>query len=129
MSRENVEIVRRAFDAWQSGDSDAAPSYSAEDAGIESENAPGSLTGRAGIAQGFEDWFGAFTDYLAETQDLLDVGDQVVQLTRSGRRGRASGVPVEQQVALISTLGDGRVARVRVYNDHPSALEAAGLSE
>jgi ketosteroid isomerase-like protein len=44
-------------------------------------------------------------------------------------RAQASGVPLANAYASVSTLKDGRAIRVQEYYDHAEALEAVGLSE
>ena len=44
-------------------------------------------------------------------------------------RAQASGVPLTQTYAGVSTLKDGRVIRQHDFLDHAEALAAVGLSE
>ena len=44
-------------------------------------------------------------------------------------RGKASGVPVEQRVAYVYTVREGKVSEMQVWSDRGAALKAAGLSE
>jgi ketosteroid isomerase-like protein len=44
-------------------------------------------------------------------------------------RGRGSGVPVESQVAFLTTVRGGRIVHAKGFLDWDQALEAAGLSE
>jgi ketosteroid isomerase-like protein len=131
MSRENVEVVRQVIEAWRRGDFEAALSFYAENAVYESKIAGGSgrLTGRAGVARGFEEWLGTFTDYWVEIDGLLENGDQVIQLHREGGRGKGSGALTERQGAVIYTFSKGDIVRVQIFADQAAALEAAGLRE
>lgn len=131
MSQDNVEIVRRLMTAWEAGDYDTAMSFYADDAIYEpGPKAIGAaqFTGRANVEGGFADWFRAFDSYWTETLRLIDAGDDVVQLLREGGRGKASGVPVEAQPALVYTVRSGEIVRVRGFSAHQAALEAVGLS-
>jgi ketosteroid isomerase-like protein len=61
---------------------------------------------------------------------LIDAGnDSVVAFFHQSATGRGSGVPVEQEYAVIYELQDGQLVRMRLYIDRAEALEAAGLSE
>jgi len=42
-------------------------------------------------------------------------------------RGQASGVPLSQSFALVTTLRDGRPISHQEYYDHEEALAAVGL--
>jgi ketosteroid isomerase-like protein len=64
-----------------------------------------------------------------EVEELIDVGDQVVAVTRERAVGRASGVPVVSMAVSVWTLADGKVIQVQVFDDRQQALEAAGLRE
>jgi hypothetical protein len=44
-------------------------------------------------------------------------------------RGRASGIELVRDDALVFELRSGKIARLDYYNDQAEALEAAGLSE
>jgi ketosteroid isomerase-like protein len=44
-------------------------------------------------------------------------------------RAQASGVPLTEAFAIVSTLKDGMVIRHQEYFDHVEALEAVGLRE
>jgi hypothetical protein len=45
-------------------------------------------------------------------------------------KGKGSGIEVQQPVADVFTLHDGRVVRAELgFTDRAEALEAAGLSE
>ena len=133
MSHENVDIVHRLMEAWQRHDYATALSFYAEDAVFEPWEgyALGEqrFTGRRRVAEGFAEWFETFDDYWSTVDALIDAGDQVVQLSREGGRGRISGVPVAGETALVYTFRDGEIVLVRGYRDHTAARAAAGLAE
>ena len=60
---------------------------------------------------------------------MIDAGDQVVVTYRQRGRGKGSGIEVENALAAVATMRDGKVIRGRVYWDRAAALEAAGLRE
>jgi ketosteroid isomerase-like protein len=59
--------------------------------------------------------------------ELIDLGDQMLLLADGTMRAQASGVPLTQVFALVSTLRDGRLIHFQEYYDHDEALEAVGL--
>jgi ketosteroid isomerase-like protein len=51
----------------------------------------------------------------------------MLHLYRIVGRGRGSGVPVAQDIAILWTLRQGRVVHGKVYLDQREARRAAGL--
>jgi len=54
--------------------------------------------------------------------------DTVAYTARMRERGRASGVEVTTQIALVWTLRDGKVIHLSVYQTSDEALKAVGLA-
>ena len=133
MSRENVEIVRRLFEAQARHDLDAIEDL--YDPSIEWDDVSGlwgdwgERRGRDGVRDAFASWFEAFEDVTFTAEDFLDAGDHVVVATRIRGRGRGSGLAVDQSITLVWALKGGRVTRVGGYRDRSEALEAVGLGE
>jgi ketosteroid isomerase-like protein len=133
MSNENVEVVRRLFDAQARNDVDTIrelydPSIQWDDvSGLWGDW--GARRGRDGIRDAFASWFEAFEDVTFTAEDFLDAGEHVVVVTRIRGRGRGSGLVVDQSITLLWTLSGGRVTRVGGYRERSEALQAAGLSE
>ena len=130
MSRENVEIVRRMYDAFARGDYETSLSYN--DSEIEfsqpgDEPGGGTYHGHEGVIEAFAKWLGAWDDYGVEAEELIDFGDDVLARTRHHGRGKGSGVEVEMQIFQLLTLRNGKVVRMRMYYDEAEALEAVGL--
>jgi ketosteroid isomerase-like protein len=61
--------------------------------------------------------------------ELIDLGERFVVLADGRMRAQASGVPLTEAFALVSTVKDGRVIHLQEFYDHAEALEAVGLSE
>ena len=133
MSQQNVELVRRGYEAFAEGDIESAlamlhPGIQIEDhdRSLETpttyEGRDGFLTLFAAVNEGFSD-----VRYIAE--DVTEVDDQVlVQVHRTGR-GEASGAKVDERQFHVWDVVAGRAVRFRVYLDHDQALEAVGLRE
>jgi ketosteroid isomerase-like protein len=61
---------------------------------------------------------------------VRDAGsDRVVVFFRLWGTARASGVPVDERVATVFQLREGRLHRMVVYRNRHEALEAAGLGQ
>jgi hypothetical protein len=134
VSRENVEVVRRAIDAFNRGELEAlAEVVDFYDPEIEYHEDPGFLEagvyrGPGALAAHWRQFLDAFEDYRFEIEELLDAGDDVVVLTHQLGRGKGSGIEVDMRNAWVFTLRDGKLARIRPYADRAEALAAAGLA-
>ena len=126
MAAENVELVRRIYDAWMRDESAAPfiardieyvnPSYAVE---------PGIRRGRRIFAAVRE----IYGQYRIRPTRYVDAGDDVVVLARVEALGDGSGVSVVGEQGFIWTVRDGRAVRFCWFNSHREALEAAGVSE
>jgi ketosteroid isomerase-like protein len=132
MSQENVEIVRRSFDAFLRGDFDGAMQAFHTDIAYDlTRLSPDGevYEGHEGVRTGMRRWLGTWDDYAMEVVEYVDAGDSVVIFFRESGRGKGSGVRIEQSVAGVWTLLDGEVVRVTPFLDRSEALEAVGLRE
>lgn len=130
VSRENVEIIKRAYEAFARRDNATSRSYydpEVEFSQPAEEPGGGTYRGPDGVTEGFRKWLAAWDDYRVEVEDLSDVGEHVLAKTRHHGRGKTSGIEVEQVIFQIWTLRNGKIVRVRMYYDEAEALEAAGL--
>jgi ketosteroid isomerase-like protein len=132
MSEENVEIVKRALDAFSSGDAAAFAELTAPDiewtvglAAVEGEV----FHGREGVATYFERLGSAWDEFRFLADEFHDLGDVVLVLGRLGGRSRGGGVPVESPVGAVWELRGGRIWRLRAYLDQAQSRAVAGLEE
>ena len=136
MSQENVEIVRRAFEAFAQGGLDAMGDFWADD--IDHRAAEGAIDdrgpihGKDALRAYLQEWLDMFDDPKLEPVELIDAGeDQVVALVRGS--GRPKGASAETELtlsyAILYTIRDGKIARGREYWTKEQAREAAGLRE
>jgi ketosteroid isomerase-like protein len=138
MSEENVEIVRRLFEAFQTGmkRGDLTVWFDSEDLADDFEwmTPPevaglGTYRGREGFLEFMRAWTEDFEDWSIELERVIDAGeDQVVGVFHQRATGKGSGVPIELVQGFVWELDDGRVVRMRNYVSPADALEAAGLS-
>jgi ketosteroid isomerase-like protein len=133
MSREDVEAVQRAWEAWERGDMDALFRFYDPDIEWDQTHYSGFgfsavYKGHEGVKQFFREWLSSFEDYWARPQEFIDAGDCVVVRVTQGGRGKGSGIPVEMApYHQLYRLRGGRAVRIEVYRDERQALEAAGL--
>lgn len=134
MSEENLELARAAYFALVGDQWDVAANLLAPE--VELHGTVGGLD-EGTVARGVEEVRQRFQQEEPEAWDqiryrpekFISAQDRVVVLQRESRRGRGSGVEVENHTAAIFELRDGRVVRIQGFMDQGEALEAVGLSE
>jgi ketosteroid isomerase-like protein len=134
MSQENVEILRRAYDAFNRGDLDmlASEFYDPQVEWQTSREDPDAAThrGREAVRRYFDQWLESFEGLHADVEEYIDASnDRVFTWVRWTGRGRESGIDTEWWLAIVSTLRGGRILRVEEYFDRAEGLEAAGLKD
>ena len=133
MSKENVEIVRRMYDAWERGDYESALAYFHPDVEwSEPPDNPGARTwhGHEGVQRAVATWMGAWEDYRHERRELIDCGgDRVLMAGWQTGRGKGSGVEISEENFSVYRVREGRIVKQQMFRHRADALEAAGLSE
>lgn len=132
MSQDNVEQYHRIAEAFEKNDLDAFLTFFDE----EVEFAPRSAAvhggspfrGHDGIRSWWESMFSVFSDYVAEIDDVRDLGNVVFGRARLRGHGMGSGVAVEQPQWHVVEWREGKVIRWQTLASEAEALEAAGLT-
>jgi ketosteroid isomerase-like protein len=132
MSQQNVELVRDSWTALATGGLDAMAEFWDEEISWRAiEDAPddvGEMHGVAAARRYVQDWLDMFEDIVNVPQELLDVGDErVIAVQHVTGRARLSGVETELRYAVVYTLRDGKIVRVKEYRNREQALDAVGL--
>jgi ketosteroid isomerase-like protein len=133
MSRENVEIVRRLYEAVHRGDAETVLAlYDPDVVWDFSESPIGAALelkiyrGHDGLRRWWSEWREAWEGYEDSYEDLLDAGDHVVAAIVSRGRGRASGAQVEWTQYGVWSFQAGKIVRVAWFGTREDALEAIG---
>ncbi len=101
MSQENVELVRKAVDAWNSGGVD--------------------------VMRGWND---SFDEYTVAACEIRDLDDKVVWLGEMAGLIRGSEVAVRQPMGSCAwDFRAGKIGKARFFPSWEEALEAAELPE
>jgi ketosteroid isomerase-like protein len=135
MSQENVELVLKIHTAVIQGDLEGLLSVAHPNAeyraatqqAIEGEGT--AFRGHDGICRWFRELHDLYEDLDSDILEVRDLGDQVVIVFLVRGRGTASGVTLEQSLAQVVTLQQGKVIGIREYFTREEALEGVGLSE
>ena len=129
MSQENLEIVRRCYEAF------ARQRFPSEEFADEIEwtTSPdlpdaGTYRGRENVQQYFAEWVAGWDEVRNEPTELIDAGDRVVAMVHGTFRLTEDARPFESDYAQLWRLHGGLVVSVQVMSG-AEALEAAGLSE
>ena len=133
MSEENVETVRRGYEAFNRGDIDAWLEYFHPD--VEVHDLP--TIPDAPVRHGHDDlrkWVEMMQDVWSEEsyyepERFTTAGDLVIVAVRAHGSGRGSGVPIEISFFTVFEMRDGKIQRLWSYFDEEKALEAARLRE
>ena len=133
MSSDNVELVRRAVDAWNRRDPDLWRSYATPD--IEWTPAgPAAVEGTIyrghdEVVAGLESVWQTWDEVFFEEAEVYDLEGSTLWLGRLKLRGASSHVALDQEFAVRFVLRAGKLAGIHAFLSRRDALEAVGLAE
>jgi uncharacterized protein len=136
MSEENVEIVRRSYEAFMRGDGEAALSaYSPDAEWDDTRFRPEGKVhrGRDEISALVRRWVGTWTDYSIKLERVIEAGNRVVVIYEERGTGKGSGLKVNTQVGMVISLGGDRSherssIRIRSRPSKPPGCGSRGLA-
>jgi ketosteroid isomerase-like protein len=129
MSKQNVELIRRGFEHFMAT---GEPAWDTLDEQVEARDHDimdgREYQGHAGVRRWlFDDWASAWAEFSLEPQEYIDVDDEhVIVVFQMKATGRASGVAIERQDAMVWALRSGLIVRIDYYNSKQQALDAVG---
>ena len=135
MSEQNVEVVRRSFEAFARGDFDVA--FAAHDPSTQWRTAadepdPHTYRGIAEltrfVAYLADPWEGRFAQVM-EFESFIDCGEWVVVPWTAELRGKGSGISVRVNETYAVRVHGGKIVCVEEYRTTEQALEAIRLRE
>jgi ketosteroid isomerase-like protein len=129
MASENVDVVRRHFEAFDDGGLDAAVAYLDPD--IEWRAVEGAvddvgvMRGHEALRRYYSDWIETIEDLRAEVDEVLyDSGDTVAVVLRHSGRVPGSTAAIDGRYCVVCRIRDGRIAWGREYETPAQALAA-----
>ncbi len=132
MSEENVETVRRHTEAWNRRDLATWLALFPSDGEIDWSRARGPLKGvyrgEGELEVFWHELWSTFDDVQLEIHGFTEVGSEVVVPNTAHVRGR-QGIEVIGRSTLVFTVENGRITRLRLFQERAEALEAAGARE
>jgi ketosteroid isomerase-like protein len=131
MSQENVETVRKAYEALNRRDWDAVFRDADPDFAMTTQIGPdaGTRRGREEVTGFAQEYIGAFDKLLWEPEEFFEGNEQVVVYVSVRSRPRGGGVDLVVRNGHLWTIRDGVLISMETFPKPGSALEAAGLSE
>jgi ketosteroid isomerase-like protein len=132
MSRENVEIVRKAIEASNRRDVPMARALWHTEAEVDWSRSRGPLKGvyrgREEVETFQDEFWSMFEKVELEAHGFMQAGSDVVVPNTAHLRGR-DGMEVSARSAFVYTVEDGRITRLQMFQEPDEALEAAGLRD
>ena len=129
MSEENLQIVRKVWEAWARGDFSAADWADPEILYIGAgSTASEESRGVEEMSRSWADWLGTISDFRTEAVEFFHEGDQVVVFNQFSGSGRASGLPLDDWLGAVRfEMRNGKVVLLQLYSDRKQALREAGI--
>ncbi len=127
-----MDLVRRSVEAWNRRDLTTWLATVHPDAEIDWSRSRGPLKGvyrgHRELEAFSDEFWSTFEDVELETYGWAEAGSEVVYSNTSHNRGR-DGIEVIARSTLVSTVENGQITRIRMFQERADALKAAGLSE
>jgi ketosteroid isomerase-like protein len=124
----NEELIRSAYGAIASGDLEAAMELIDPDVVVRDRPEtpdPRTYRGHEGVVEALASSDESFEEFELQPQRWVAEGEHVMIELRMSGRGRGSGVPVEEMIAHLWTVRDGKLVALQVYSDPDDALRDA----
>jgi ketosteroid isomerase-like protein len=130
MGKTNAEVVRSVFDAYLRGDERAALELMSSE--IEVTQFQNLLDARAfhghdGVRKVMAGWLIAWEEWAIELIKVREIGADVLATAHQHGRGKASGAPMESEVAFVFTIRDAIIVRWQMFRTEAEAVRALGL--
>jgi uncharacterized protein len=135
MAKDNVELVRRSFEAFGRGDFETAfAAHHPDTEWCTAADEPDSQTyhGIAGlrrlVASVADPWEDRFEEVMG-FKGFIAHGDWVIVPWTARLRGKGSGIAIEVSETYAVRVQEGKIVRVEEYRSTEQALEAVGRGE
>ncbi len=133
MSQENVEILRRMYEAANGGDWESMlREYAHPDCEARFVAGPwgaGTHRGREAILAAMSDVTAGFDAWIVEPEEFFEAEDRIVVIVRNRLRPKGTDAEFEYRNGQIWTFRDGKIQSLLQYPSPEETLEAAGLRE
>ena len=132
MSDKNVEIARRAVEAFNEGGLEATQEFWADEMEFHEppeQPAPRVAQGREETAKMFGEFEAAWAEHRSEPEEIRAIdSDRVLVLSIEHFRGR-DGMEVSAPCAQVFTISGDKIVRYQAFWNRETALAATGVLE
>jgi ketosteroid isomerase-like protein len=131
MSQENIEIVRRLYEAWQQDGFGVVPALmDPEIEWVNPANAvePGTRRGYAEFADAAASFSSVYHESRVTDATFHDAGERIAVTASVTSRGAGSEFPIDSQRGYVFDIRAGKVTRLAWFTDPTEALRAVGLA-
>ena len=133
MSKNIIEGIRRAYEAFSQGDIQSAVNAVDMDPDIlwmepKEFYAGGTYHGRQGVAEYLTKSREPSEKVQSLPEKILEVGDKIVVFVHFQALPKGGGQLREGHIADVYTVRDGKVVQMQAYSDPEEARKAVGLS-
>ena len=130
----NLDLVRSIYAAWERGEFGSPEWLHPEIEFVIADGPdPGSWTGLAEMAEGWNDFLDAWEGFRAEAEEYREIdGERVLVLAQNSGRGKTSGLELGQVLtrpANLFHIREGSVVKFVIYWDRDRAFADLGLAE
>ena len=134
MSRENVELMRRALEYFQTEGEFLveviAPDFVWDMSKFHGWPEQQLYEGVDEARRFIREWTEPFEDWGMDVEAIRDGrDDRVLVIIRQRGRARSTGMPVDMLLGQVYTIRDGRQTRMQMYSDPGEAMRDMGLEE
>jgi ketosteroid isomerase-like protein len=138
MSRENVEVIRLVYEAFNRRDFAGAAQYLHPEGevypGVVGLDPPGGgsgrrLRGREQLRRFFQDLGDIWEAVTVEFEEIVEAPDGRVLAVEHWRTRGRDGIEVDTRIIDVYAVRDGFIVRVDGFLDKAEAFEAVGLAE
>jgi ketosteroid isomerase-like protein len=132
MPQLNADRIKRAFDAFSSGDLETVselidPSFEVNDHVVPEANP--SERGLAALVANAAQVREAFGDITWRAGEIVDRGDRVLVRVHFSAEGLGTALPIEDDVGHVYTLKEGKAVKLEIFRTWGEARRAGGLPD
>jgi ketosteroid isomerase-like protein len=128
--KSDLALFEAMFNEWEQGQFWNPRPYAEDVVFVRSGPDGGEYRGLAGLGAAWRDFLGAWDDFRIQAERVVPgVGDVYVLMLRLHGRGKGSGLIMEEEVANLVRMRDGRIARLEMFWDRDAALRSAGAQD
>jgi ketosteroid isomerase-like protein len=133
MAHEDIEVVQRLVDAFNSGDIDGILALTHPDFEVEVppelSAEPDVYIGHAGMRRYWESFHDALDEVRFDLEEYWELDGAVVVALRVSAKGRRTAIAIEQRNAGVWRTRDRKALQANIFASLADALHSVGLSE